>query len=127
MELTKEHFDEQLGRFVTKEYFDQQLQRFVTKEYFDQQLDRFVTKDHFDQQIQRFVTKENLETTLDKRFDDFEEKMDKKFVAQTKELKEFAEEQTESLARIIATTVAEPLEEVRGEVVKLERTIHRTY
>ncbi len=49
--------------------------------------DRFATKDD----LKAFATKSDLN-------------------AQTQELKEFALEQTESLARIIATTVAEPLE-----------------
>jgi len=38
MELTKEHFDQQLKKFVTKEYFDKQLGSFVTKKYFDEQI-----------------------------------------------------------------------------------------
>jgi 16S rRNA C967 or C1407 C5-methylase (RsmB/RsmF family) len=38
------------------------------------------------------------------------EYFDEQLNAQTKELKQFAEEQTDALARIIATTVAEPME-----------------
>ena len=38
------------------------------------------------------------------------EHFDKQLKAQTKELKQFAEEQTDALARIIATTVADPME-----------------
>jgi 16S rRNA C967 or C1407 C5-methylase (RsmB/RsmF family) len=38
------------------------------------------------------------------------EYFDEQLKAQTKELKQFAEEQTDALARIIATTVAEPME-----------------
>jgi hypothetical protein len=36
--------------------------------------------------------------------------IDEQLKAQTKELKKFAEEQTDALARIIATTVIEPME-----------------
>lgn len=38
------------------------------------------------------------------------EYFDEQLKAQTRELKQFAEEQTDALARIIATTVAEPME-----------------
>lgn len=38
------------------------------------------------------------------------EYFDEQLKAQTKELKQFAEEQTDALARVIATTVAEPME-----------------
>jgi hypothetical protein len=37
--------------------------------------------------------------------------VDQKFEKQTKELKEFAEEQTGQLARIIAVTIANPMRE----------------
>ena len=54
-----------------------------------------LTREYFDQQINKLVTKDDLE---------------KKLNAQTKELKAFAEEQAEALARIIAKTVAVPME-----------------
>lgn len=38
------------------------------------------------------------------------EYFDEQLKAQTKELKQFAEDQTDALARLIATTVAEPME-----------------
>ena len=52
-----------------------------------------LAKEHFDQTM----------TTLYKKFDT-------KIEEQTKELKAHAKEQTEELARIIATTIAEPME-----------------
>lgn len=52
-----------------------------------------LTKEHFDQTL----------TTLYKKFDI-------KIDDQTKDLKAYAEEQTEELARIIASTIAEPME-----------------
>lgn len=52
-----------------------------------------LTKEHFDQTL----------TTLYKKFDT-------KIDEQTKELRSYAKEQTEELARIIATTIAEPME-----------------
>ena len=59
----------------------------LTQEYFDKKLESLATKED----LQKFATKEDLQ-------------------AQTAELKAFAVEQTEELARIIATTVAVPLE-----------------
>ncbi len=57
-------------------------------------LDRFEGK--FDEMEAKFATKDDLKIALDE---------------QSKDLKSFAEEQTEHLARIIATTVAEPLDQ----------------
>lgn len=57
-----------------------------------------LTKQYFDEQLGR----------LNQRFDDVATKKD--LQEQTKELKQFAEEQTDALARIIATTVAEPMQ-----------------
>lgn len=57
-----------------------------------------LTREYFDQQI----------SVINQRFDGVATKSD--LQAQTKELKTFAEEQTDALARIIATTIAEPME-----------------
>jgi hypothetical protein len=57
-----------------------------------------LTKEYFDQRI----------GDITQRFDGVASKAD--LQGQTKELKAFAEEQTDALARIIATTVAEPME-----------------
>jgi len=51
-----------------------------------------LTQQHFDQTIKTLATKDDLKI-------------------QTKELKEFAKEQTDELARIISTSVAEPMED----------------
>ncbi len=79
----------------------------------------------------RFKTnKQELEEVLDKRFDAFgqviDKKMDARFIAfgqemdkklderfekQSKDLKQFAVEQTENLAAMIAETVAIPLQQ----------------
>lgn len=59
----------------------------LTQEYFDTQLKGLATKDD----IKNMATKDDL-------------------ASQTRELKEFAEDQTDVLARIIATTIAEPME-----------------
>lgn len=84
----------------------------LTKEYLDKKLENLVTKDYFEQ-------------TLDKRFNEFEAKFDQKLSDQTDELKSFAEEQTESLARIIQTSVVEPMEK-RFEKLenRLESSLH---
>ncbi len=70
----------------------------------------------------------HLEQVLDKRFDQFEQKFDQKLDAQTKDLKQFAEEQTETLARIIQKSVVEPFEkrfnEVDSKFDKLEQNLH---
>lgn len=75
-----------------------------------------LTKEYFDNIIKSVATKADIE-------------------AQTKELKAFAGEQTADLARIIATTVAEPMEqhfaelkdylEVRGDVQALKADMQR--
>ena len=83
------------------------------------------------------LTREDFEVILDHKLDQkLDEKLDQKLAnfatkadmeAQTKELKQFAEEQTESLARIIATTVAEPLEDVKTRVIAIEQRAYRAY
>ena len=58
------------------------------------------------------LTKQDLkqiEKLLARRFSNFEVKMDKKFAAQTKELKAYTDKQTEDLARIIATSIVTPM------------------
>lgn len=76
----------------------------LTKEYFDQKLDdfgneikkNFATKDD----LKNFATKEDLKNFATK--DDLK--------SQTQELKDYSDQQTEKLALIIATSVAEPLD-----------------
>jgi hypothetical protein len=89
----------------------------LTIEYIDKKF-----KQVFDYLDGKFATKDDLGA--------FEDRMDKKFATkddlkvalaeQSKELKDFAEEQTEHLARIISTTVAEPLEKHLQEVSMYE-------
>lgn len=55
------------------------------------------------------LTTEYLEKTLDKRFDDFSKIIDSKLDNQTKELKQFTEEQVEGLAVMIQRSVVEPM------------------
>lgn len=45
MELTKEHFDQQIKKLVTKEDLDKRLANFVTKNELQNELKEFVTKD----------------------------------------------------------------------------------
>lgn len=88
MELTKEYFDKQIAKLATKD----EIAKLATKE----EISKLASKD----QIAKLVTKEEiakLATKEDLRL-------------QSKELKLFAEEQTETLARIIAKTVSEPME-----------------
>ncbi len=90
----------------------------LTKEYLDQKFESFEQK--FVDTLSTFVTKEY-----------FEEKLE----VQTTELKAFAEEQTEALARIIQTSVVEPMEKrfenvearldsIDGKFGKLENALH---
>ncbi len=70
--------------------------------------------------IEKIVIKtviSTLDEVLDKKLDKkLDEKLDAKLAAQTKELEAYADEQTEMLARIIKTTVAQPLEQVRQKL-----------
>lgn len=68
----------------------------LTQEYFDKKLAGLATKDD----LKTFATKEDLKSFATK--DDLRN--------QTAELKTFAQEQTDTPARIIATSVAVPLE-----------------
>ncbi|MCL5667203.1 MAG: hypothetical protein M1383_05550 [Patescibacteria group bacterium] len=77
---------------LTREYLDKQLAKLATKD----NLTNLATKD----ELRNLATKDELRNLATK--DDLKQ--------QTKELKEFAEEQTEALARIISNTVAEPME-----------------
>ena len=54
-----------------------------------------LTKEYFDKQINKLVTKADLESALR---------------SQTEYLKGYTDNQTESLARVIALTVADPME-----------------
>ncbi|MBL8031163.1 MAG: hypothetical protein JNK33_02470 [Candidatus Doudnabacteria bacterium] len=82
---------------LTQEYFDSVVKNLATKD----DLKSFATKDD----LTNLVTKDNLKASL---------------AEQTKELKQFAVEQTEELARIIAGTVAEPMQNHFGEPVNHE-------
>lgn len=103
---------------LTQEYFDQQLAQL------NKRLDAVATKED----LKDFVTKQDLGGALQ---------------AQTTELKSYTDQQTETLARIIATTIAEPMEkhfaEVKSEigmkrrvelletkVIKLQEALHLT-
>ncbi len=89
---------------LTKEYFEQHLDQ-----QFAEKLKNLATKDD----LKGFATKDDLKTSL---------------AAQSEELKAFAEEQTESLARIIAATVVEPMEagfrEIKG-LLKISDQVNR--
>lgn len=114
MELTKEYFDQQLNTISKR------LDTFITKDDLDQKLHTFATKED----LKSFATKEDLRTFATK--DDLKQ--------QTKELKAYTDEQTENLARIIATTIANPMEarfnrlesalDVDERVTHLEHDMH---
>lgn len=106
-------------RFASKD----DLKAFASKD----DLKVFATKDD----LKAFATKDDLKAFATK-YDliALEGRMDTKFVTkddlklavaeQTTELKQFAEDQTEQLAQIIATTVAEPLDRHLREVSMFE-------
>jgi len=77
-----------------------------------------LTKEHFEHVVQTLATKKDLEGFATK--DDLAE--------QTKELKAHATEQTEELARIIANTVAGPMEQrfatLESRIDVAERVLH---
>ncbi len=54
-----------------------------------------LTQDYLDKQLKMLATKEDIKAA---------------FESQTKDLKSYADQQTETLARIIASTVADPME-----------------
>lgn len=106
------------------------MKSFVTKEDLrairgDMQV--FATKDD----LNNFATKEDLRIFATK--DDLSQFATKNEIqairedmkAQTKELKEFAMDQTEALARVIEEAIVQPLEDVRIRVVALEQKVHR--
>ncbi len=69
-----------------------------------------VTKEYLDQQFQHIDGKFDA---IDQKFDLIDEKIDRiyeKFDDHTKEIKEFAKEQTEELARMIQNSVVEPMD-----------------
>ena len=88
MSITKQEF-EKIEQILDKK-LDQKL---------DQKLANFATKDD----LKGFATKDDLRS--------LEQRINLKFEGQTKELKAFAEEQTEHLALIIGETVAIPLQQ----------------
>ena len=93
-ELVK--LNKRLGSTVTKE----DAKRFATKD----DLKNFSTKDD----LKQFATKDDLKNFATKDdLKNFATKDDLK--AQTEELKEFAEEQTDKLAQVIAETIDKPL------------------
>jgi hypothetical protein len=108
MELTKEYLDQKFSqleeKFITKEYFDQVLDKKLD-EKLDQKLDQ-----KLDEKLAKFATKEDIKNFVTK--DD----LDASLAAQTVELKAYADEQTDFLARIIATSIAEPLERVQRKL-----------
>ncbi len=73
----------------------------LTKEYFENYLGQ-----QFDEKLKNVATKDDLRNLTTKG----------DLASQSRELKDFALEQTESLARIIATTVAEPMEKGFREI-----------
>ena len=76
-QLTKEHFEQQLGKLATKD-----------------DLKKLVSKDELDEKLKRLATKEDLEKLITKEH--FEQQLQQ----QTKELKAYTDEQTETLASI---------------------------
>lgn len=63
-----------------------------------------LTREYFDQQLGKLVTIKDLQSALK---------------AQTKDLKDYTDNQTESLARVIALTVADPMEKHFAELKDL--------
>ncbi len=100
MEITIVEFEEVLDRRFTK--FEQHIdKKFATKEDLKsfatkEDLKSFATKDD----LKGFVTEEFLKTELEK---------------QTKELKAYTDEQTDTLAAYIAETIAIPLEDLKTD------------
>jgi transketolase len=69
-----------------------------------------LTQEYFDEKLNQLASKEELNAhtgAFNQRFDGIEQRFEK----QTTDLKAFAKEQTEELARIIADTVATPMEQ----------------
>jgi ATP-dependent Lon protease len=112
----------------TKTYFDRKFKGLESR--LEQKLEDKLGK-KFDEKLKNFATKDDLialEDRLDKKFaskDDLsalEKRMQTTFAtkddltAQTAELKTFSEEQTGELVRIIATSIAEPLERVQRKL-----------
>jgi len=75
----------------------------ITLAEFEEVLDNKLSKMATKEDLKSFATKEDLKS--------FEQRIDEKFEKQSKELKEYAEDQTETLAAYIAETIAIPLQE----------------
>ncbi len=110
-ELTKEYLDSIVQNLATKQDLEAlpeklKAQGFATKD----DLVNFATKDD----LVNFATKDDLVNFATK--DDLK--------AQTAELKAFAVEQTEELARIIAGSLAVPVEEIKKEVKDLRKDLN---
>jgi hypothetical protein len=104
MELTKEHFDQQISDIrkdmVTKEYLDGRLANFVTKNYLDGRLAGFATKDD----LKNFATKEDLKN--------FATKQDLKslYIAIKDDLKNYAtKEDLTDLHRVITNEISDAI------------------
>ena len=100
---------------LTKEYLDSIVQNLATKQDLEALPEKlkaqgFATKDD----LVNFATKDDLVNFATK--DDLK--------AQTAELKAFAVEQTEELARIIAGSLAVPVEEIKKEVKDLRKDLN---
>jgi hypothetical protein len=95
MELTREHFDEQMSKMVTKEHLEQRLQSLVRNLVTKDDAKQFATKEDLKNELKNVVTKDFLTAELGK---------------QNKELKKYAEDQTEKLAQLIANDIVEPME-----------------
>jgi hypothetical protein len=108
MELTQEHFDNQIKKLVSKSDFDEKIKDLVTKADLDEKLKGYPTKLDLDQKFQDYPNKKDL---------------DEKLEAQTRELTVFAVEQTEDLARILASSFASERHYVDGRFDTLERKL----
>lgn len=68
-----------------------------------------LTQAYLDKSLKNLATKQDVEAIIIEKTKNFVTKDD--LTKQTKELRAFAEDQTEALARIVATTVANPMAE----------------
>jgi len=90
---------------IDKKYFENYFKSFEKR--FDRKLNKKLDE-KFDKKLAKFATKADLIQEIDSLENKFATKDD--LFAQTLELKTFSENQTETLARIIAATVVEPME-----------------
>lgn len=94
------------------------------KIYLEKQFAKFATKDD----LKSFATKDDLKSFATKDY------LDQRLDQQTKELKAYSDEQTETLAAIIQTSIVEPMEkrfedleiklDVRERVENLEKDVY---